>query len=154
MGHYDMNNIIIRMSGVFGGNTKNVKQVRINELLKKAFGYDFLSRGWPKRDDKIWDKLSGAAVTELREFVRGHKITCGTKGECFSVAKIDNFREHKVVVDEWMLITKKCPNCFGPITIITCCEDKESAEISVVGDGKVLDDNNFWMAVSIIGRVT
>lgn len=151
MGHYDMNCIIIRLGGVFSPSLEGVKLGEFAEKIKEEFVMDLFGN-----QDELYSKESNdlhvGTINELYRLVHGNNVATGTKGECFCCAKIDNFREHEQVVEDWCLITKKIPNYLEPITIITACENSDSLETSIVHNGKKIDAENFWNMYGLMDR--
>ena len=164
MGHYDICCVLIRMSGIFGKNTKGIKQTTINSELKKIFNYDFLNEF---ENDKDYDKTMDSRNTkehesntvypdcqtakELHAFLTGNYVGCGCKGDCFSFSHVGNYRHLVIMQNGWKLITSKMPDSIPPIFLLSMCEDG-GLETSVVHNGKVLETNNIWDSYGLFDR--
>ena len=156
MGHYDLNITVMRLTGVFGGEIKNVKQTRIAKTLQKAFGFDFLNwDGHWLPDDREFE-ISDTTGRAIHAFLNGTHVGCGVKGDCFSYAAVNNYKELEQLADEWSLITTNCKDTFPPVFLMNMCEGGKT-ECCVVHNGvvhyKEKQTANLWNMYGLIEKV-
>jgi len=148
MGHYDWTVVMIHLGGVFSGEHRGIEQTTIKKLFEKEFNVSL-------NDKNICEKtqLNYSTIIELKAFINGNYVGVQTKGDVFCYAGISNYRHLEDMKNDWKLITKKLPDCFGNVFIMSACENGNYFDCAMIHNGEFFSTGNPWHNMGIFDKV-